>query len=89
MMYEYDPSKNRYRLFIRYKGNDLEYTLQQYHTEIGATYWHLFSKSGVMDLKFNRITGQLSQELISGQQPAPMEFIRLIEMEFIAMNTTK
>lgn len=85
-MYEYDPAKNRYRLFIRYNGNDLEYTLQQYHTETGATYWHLFSKSGVMDMKFNRATGKLIQELISGQQPAPVEFMRLIELELQAIS---
>ena len=84
-MYEYDPADNSYRLTINYKGSELEYKLRQYHTEIGKSYWHLFSKSRVIDLCYDRVNGKLTEQLLSGQPPVPGEFILLIEQELKAI----
>ena len=80
-MYEYDAADNCYRLTITYKRNELEYKLRQYHTEIGKSYWHLFSKSRVIDLCYDRVQGKLTEQLLPGQPPVPIDFIQLIEQE--------
>lgn len=80
-MYEYDPAKDNYKITIRYKESDLEYTLRKYHSDQQATFWHFFSRSRLLDFRFDRHKMTLSEELIEGQPPVPEDFLRLIEIE--------
>lgn len=82
-VHTYRPATNDYQLTITYQGRDHYYRVKQYHTEIGATYWHLFANGRILDLKFSK--GQLTEELISGQDPAPDDFLQLIEQELIGI----
>ena len=84
-MHTYRPATNDYQLIIHYDGRNHHYRLQQYHIEIGATYWHLFANGRILDLKFSK--GKLTEELISGQPQAPPDFIEAIEQELRAISS--
>jgi len=83
-VHTYRPATNDYQLIIPYQGRNHHYRLQQYHTEIGASYWHLLANGRILDLKFSH--GKLTEELISGQDPAPAEFLSIVETELVAIS---
>jgi hypothetical protein len=56
-----------------------------YHRDRSATYWHLFAKGRILDLKFNREACTLTEVLLPGQQASPEAFLAVLQAEFIAM----
>jgi hypothetical protein len=82
-MHEYRYPSDDYILTLYYQGKKLQYRLKQYHIDRQATYWHLFTKSEVHELKLTTATRKLEHITIHGQVPFPNSFIEVLQKEVL------
>lgn len=81
-MYEYRYPQNDFLLTVHYNGEYLRVKIKQYHTEPGASYWHLFSLNKVHELKWVKDFRTICQVLACGENPMPPGFLALLQKEF-------
>ena len=86
IMYEYRPAKADYIFKINYQDKEYSFRVVRYHFDGESTYYHLFARARVLDIKYNYQKKELTEELQHGQTPMPVDFLRLLEVEFKSMN---
>jgi hypothetical protein len=85
-MYEYNYAAGHYMISFYYIGKKYTYKIAQYHIDRRHTYWHLFHKGGIEELKYTSHTQTLEHLVQHGQTPFPPDFLKAVQLVFIEIH---
>jgi hypothetical protein len=84
-MHEYDYGKNQYMVTIYYEGKKLTYRLMKQHRDRHFTYWFMWHKGGMQELKYDLANRKVYHMTIHGQTPFPESFLQAFEQDLHEM----
>lgn len=88
-MHTYRYSSGDYLLTIYFESRKLTYRLKEHSHDRDHTWYLLFAKTKTIELRWDRKTRTLAEELLPGQPAAPDAFLQLLETEIRQINSPK